>query len=156
MKSMIQIQAELNAFEFDTELRPFYWSCKVCGHKFKTIRGTYNHIGRKDHSNYVLREMNRLTLNKLKKDKKMKHTKGKWNLFLQDDNGYGITNGDSVIAIAGEDDLPENEANANLIASAPEMLKALKDSLFVLREYRIEESRQNELWDLIAKAEGGA
>jgi len=56
----------------------------------------------------------------------MKHTQGKWNLFLQDDNGFGITNGDSVIAIAGEGDLPENEANANLIASAPEMLEMLK------------------------------
>ena len=66
---MIQIQAEINSFEFDTELRPYYWKCKACGNKFKTERGTYIHISRDDHSNYVLREMNRLTLNKLKKDK---------------------------------------------------------------------------------------
>jgi hypothetical protein len=70
MKSMTQIQAELNAFEFDTELRPFYWSCKVCGHKFKTIRGTYNHIGRKDHTAYVLKEMDRITTITKKKETK--------------------------------------------------------------------------------------
>ena len=59
----------------------------------------------------------------------MKHTKGKWNLFIQDGNGFGVTNGDSVIAIAGEDDLPENEANANLIAAAPDMLSVLKEAV---------------------------
>tara|TARA_Y100000310_G_scaffold98115_1_gene95802 strand:+ start:1683 stop:1967 length:285 start_codon:yes stop_codon:yes gene_type:complete len=56
----------------------------------------------------------------------MKQTKGKWTAFTDNTNGFGITNGNTVIAIAGEVDLKENEANANLIASAPEMLKALK------------------------------
>ena len=55
----------------------------------------------------------------------MKHTKGKWKSFTANANGFGVTNGDTVIAIAGETDLKENEANANLIASAPEMLEAL-------------------------------
>ena len=64
MVSMAQTQAEINTFEFDTELRPYYWKCKVCGSKFKTERGTYNHIGRKDHTAYVLREMDRITTNK--------------------------------------------------------------------------------------------
>jgi hypothetical protein len=95
----------------------------------------------------------------------MKLTKGKWNLFLQDDNGYGITNGDSVIAIAGEDDLPENEANANLIASAPELLDLARmerdKHLFGEQKFKeihgigwneIKKIREN----LIAKAEGGA
>jgi hypothetical protein len=55
----------------------------------------------------------------------MTHTEGNWKAFTDNANGFGVTNGNTVIAIAGEDDLPENEANANLIASAPEMLEAL-------------------------------
>jgi len=95
----------------------------------------------------------------------MKHTQGKWNLFLQDDNGFGITNGDSVIAIAGEDDLPENEANANLIASAPEMLTFLKEIAHSDKRWRAMNPKNNQgrydikLIDkvnyLIRKAEGG-
>jgi hypothetical protein len=95
----------------------------------------------------------------------MKHTKGKWNLFLQDDNGFGITNGDSVIAIAGENDLPENEANAILIASAPELIEALQ-SINDLKVNLGFPDRQTQWQDwakkvgriareAIAKAEGG-
>ena len=84
----------------------------------------------------------------------MKHTKGKWTASHISEFEFDIIdeNGRTISTVTNWN---EQEANANLIASAPEMLKALKDSLFVLREYRIEESRQNELWDLIAKAEGG-
>lgn len=57
----------------------------------------------------------------------MKHTKGKWRSFTDNANGFGITNGNTVIAIAGETDLKENEANANLIASAPELLQEYKN-----------------------------
>ncbi len=55
----------------------------------------------------------------------MKHTQGQWTAF--DHDGFAVTNGDTVICIAGETDLDENEANANLIASAPELLQALMD-----------------------------
>ena len=58
--SMVQIQAELNLFSFDVEKRPYYWKCKVCGNKFKTENGTYNHIARMDHSEPVRREMSRI------------------------------------------------------------------------------------------------
>ena len=95
----------------------------------------------------------------------MKHTKGKWTASIGDKGATINIDNDANHPLTSEMDFPdkyhhpelngEGKANANLIASAPEMLKALKDSLFVLREYRIEESRQNELWDLIAKAEGG-
>ena len=87
-------------------------------------------------------------------DEIMKHTKGKWTSSHISEFEFDIIdeNGRTISTVTNWN---EQEANANLIASAPEMLKALKDSLFVLREYRIEESRQNELWDLIAKAEGG-
>ena len=57
---------------------------------------------------------------------KMTHTEGNWKAFTDNANGFGVTNGNTVIAIAGEDDLPENEANANLIAAAPKMLELLK------------------------------
>ena len=59
--TMTQIQAELNMFEFDAEKRPYYWTCKVCGNKFKTERGTYNHIERKDHDEAVMKEMDAIT-----------------------------------------------------------------------------------------------
>ena len=87
-------------------------------------------------------------------DEIMKHTKGKWTSSHISEFEFDIIdeNGRTISTVTNWN---EQEANANLIASAPEMLKALKDSLFVLREHRIEESRQNELWDLIAKAEGG-
>ena len=95
----------------------------------------------------------------------MKHTKGKWTASIGDKGATINIDNDANHPLTFEMDFPdkyhhpelngEGKANANLIASAPEMLKALKDSLFVLREHRIEESRQNELWDLIAKAEGG-
>jgi len=85
----------------------------------------------------------------------MKHTQGKWNLFLQDDNGFGITNGDSVIAIAGEDDLPENEANANLIASAPEMLEALYNAQDALYRSGGDQKDIQAIWAVINNAERG-
>jgi len=56
----------------------------------------------------------------------MKHTSGKWRSFTDNANGFGVTNGNTVIAIAGETDLKENEANANLIAAAPELLRTIK------------------------------
>jgi len=57
----------------------------------------------------------------------MKHTQGKWRSFTDNTNGFGVTNGNTVIAIAGETDLKENEANANLIAAAPELLQEYKN-----------------------------
>ena len=56
----------------------------------------------------------------------MKHTQGNWRSFTDNANGFGVTNGNTVIAIAGETDLEENEANAYLIASAPELLQEYK------------------------------
>ena len=39
-------------------------------------------------------------------------------------NFWAVTDGDLVIHVSGED-LPENEANADLIAAAPDLLRAL-------------------------------
>ena len=70
-KSMIQIKAELNMFSFSVDNRPYYWECKVCGNKFKTERGTYSHIDRKDHTKPVTKEMDRIIA---QGDDKMKQT----------------------------------------------------------------------------------
>ena len=85
----------------------------------------------------------------------MKHTEGSWKAFTANANGFGVTNGDTVIAIAGETDLPENVANANLIAAAPEMLELLKDILSkVLKNHSVATETIDMANDLIAKAEG--
>jgi len=92
----------------------------------------------------------------------MRHTPGRWQVkqwkrahyvhgfetVITDARGHGL------FTSTQKGKSKKVEANANLIANAPEMLSALKDSLMVLHEYQIEESIQNELWDIIAKAEG--
>jgi len=57
-KSMTQIIAEENLLSFDVNDAPYYYGCKVCGNKFKTQYGQYNHIDREDHRDAVLNEMN--------------------------------------------------------------------------------------------------
>jgi hypothetical protein len=60
MKSITQIKAELNMFSFNVNNRPYYYKCNVCGNKFKTESGTYNHINREDHTTSVLKEMDKI------------------------------------------------------------------------------------------------
>ena len=79
----------------------------------------------------------------------MKHTQGKWTAF--DHGGFGVTNGDTVICIAGETDLKENEANANLIASAPEMYELLKR---LSEDWEVDFKHQYDMIAVLAKAEG--
>jgi len=66
---------------------------------------------------------------------KTTHTNGEWNYFGSDNETYAVTNGDNVIAISGEEHNPDNEANAKLIAAAPELLNALKDCEKLLSIY---------------------
>lgn len=53
-----------------------------------------------------------------------KHTKGNWNASFNE-NGFAVITDDVTICINGENGLSENEANAKLIAAAPELLEAL-------------------------------
>ena len=61
------------------------------------------------------------------------HTPGPWTCTI-DDEGFNVFqddpkhpgNGDHIMCIAGN---PESEANARLIAAAPELLAALRDTL---------------------------
>jgi hypothetical protein len=55
----------------------------------------------------------------------MKHTKGKWGIG-KGEFGLDINNGEGTIGTIYGDDT-EAKANANLIASAPEMLSVLKE-----------------------------
>jgi len=60
MKSMTQIEAELNMFKYAPENDRYI--CNVCGNKFKTERGTFNHINRKDHLEAVMKEMDKIVI----------------------------------------------------------------------------------------------
>jgi len=74
----------------------------------------------------------------------MKHTKGKWEVD-QGEFGLDINNGEGTIGtIYGED--AEAKANANLIASAPEMLSLLKR---FLEAPAYKEARDNTKWMLL-------
>ena len=53
-----------------------------------------------------------------------KHTKGKWRPVFNG-NMFTVISEDKNICVDGETDLGENEANARLIAAAPDLLEAL-------------------------------
>jgi activator of 2-hydroxyglutaryl-CoA dehydratase len=93
----------------------------------------------------------------------MKHTQGKWNVKEARENlnglssfvSYQVVNDDEVV-IAKE----TTEANANLIAAAPEMLKSLKLILDECRAVTVTgyHNKLMNIWEMaeetIAKAEG--
>ena len=94
----------------------------------------------------------------------MKHTKGKWyvsksyvsdkgiEIAIQSDvkqNGVG-----EDLWVAHLDDTEETKANANLIASAPEMLETLKQLRFDLSKDDYYKNHVADIDSIIAKAEG--
>ena len=64
-KSMTEIKAQENLLSFSVDDAPYYYSCRVCGNKFKTQYGQYNHIDREDHRDAVINEMNEIISNEL-------------------------------------------------------------------------------------------
>lgn len=102
-----------------------------------------------------------------------KHTLGPWVLSATDDTVVIDATGLEVAAIDGDyndpDTWPQMEANARLIAAAPEMLDALRTAkAFIEREYRDPSVEPSGEWlskearkphavicEAIAKAEGG-
>ena len=99
-------------------------SCNVYSYTMKQKNNTISQLSARGSSSF------RVILHTLPGSKRritMKHTKGNWRSFTDNTNGFGVTNGNTVIAIAGETDLKENEANANLIAAAPELLQEYKN-----------------------------
>ncbi len=73
----------------------------------------------------------------------MKHTKGKWIIDTESDNQIWIVqeDGNLIIAKINQGELPggqfetteEERANAQLIASSPELLEALKVAIKLIR-----------------------
>ena len=86
----------------------------------------------------------------------MKHTQGKWEAeeWCGGENSYVIVCEEQIVAKLPTLSTEESESNANLIASAPEMLEMLKEASFILGEHQIEEASRDKLINLIAKAEG--
>ena len=88
----------------------------------------------------------------------MTHTKGQWKYEVQDEDGWYTVwtdykgTGASIAENIGE------EANAQLIASAPELLEACKLLLEAVEEARIDsdswEYEYKKLQEVISKAEG--
>ena len=99
-----------------------------------------------------------------------KHTPAPWDIvrsikeFVSKEQGGGkkITihsgqgsNRKRIATITSLDNLSESEANARLIASAPELLDACKVALKSLTDYKKSEYSQSVLEQAIAKATGG-
>ena len=92
------------------------------------------------------------------------HTKGKWICKKNTDGSWVVMSGDIVVAVFNRKDHPEwNEANARLIAAAPELLDACK-MMFEALDNRGQIDRRSQPWgtrttfwkilrDIIAKAE---
>ena len=100
----------------------------------------------------------------------MSYTKGPWK--VKSDRYHYDTMSDVVggeynplrkpfsqlhVAVGGFSDVPEQEANARLIAAAPELLEALQNLLSVLPDVNISHPSaraSHEAWKVIAKATG--
>ena len=90
-----------------------------------------------------------------------KHTPGPWHYFETADGICRVKplNRKYIVAecSAMEPQCEEQRSNARLIAAAPELLEALKDTLQLLEVYcgDFEEATRNQACAAIAKAEGG-
>lgn len=92
------------------------------------------------------------------------HTRGPWVAYKGDTGIWNIghdtermTEAIAEIVTKGIFALKDEkvyEANARLIAAAPELLAACKQTLFVARRYGVLEAQQDALAVAIAKAEG--
>jgi cation diffusion facilitator CzcD-associated flavoprotein CzcO len=92
-------------------------------------------------------------MNNKKRNRKMKHTKGKWEV-KQSGGKREVVCGDMTIASGLYDEnkspsIEEVDANANLIVLAPEMIEMLKVCVLQLPDETAEE-----VSNLIDKAEG--
>ena len=92
----------------------------------------------------------------------MKHTKGKWEMEDRSDKitqviSYDINTAEAKDICVVSDDWNEQVANANLIAAAPELFKALKAMTKLFEEripYPNNTQRYKQAIKAIAKAEG--
>jgi len=84
----------------------------------------------------------------------MKHTKGKWfaNISGRQPLIYAEETGQSIAVCYDHGGEEEVKANAHLIASAPELLEALKDALIYMKERN--PTGYREALNIINEAEG--
>lgn len=82
------------------------------------------------------------------------HTPGPWN--VDDNEGYGATmiHGDQKLLAQIVGDSAEAEANARLIAAAPDMLAMLRRAEFILDDLDGARAFHSDVRTLIAKATG--
>lgn len=88
----------------------------------------------------------------------VKHTKGPW-IEITDNENYDIIGKDGTMICSINTSLVKEkwEANARLIASAPELLEACKDALADWTQDRyMDENTLAHLRNAISKAQGGA
>lgn len=85
-----------------------------------------------------------------------KHTPGPWDL-LDGDNGYEITSGNIIIAqVTDEPCATQEDANARLIAAAPDLLEALEMADAALSGANMDmKAVERKTRAAIAKAKGG-
>jgi hypothetical protein len=99
----------------------------------------------------------------------MKHTKGPWIVsderesYLGPESGsFEVSGPSGIICVTDESYAPEAEANAHLIAAAPELLEALLQAQGYVGEYcehhdcRVSTELYAKIDTLIAKARGEA
>lgn len=89
------------------------------------------------------------------------HTPGPWSTHMCDDTSIVDRDGRDIAQICGDyrhpDIWPVTEANARLIAAAPEMLEALKIALAAFKaQDRMDVSAVHVIEEAIDKAEGRA
>ncbi len=90
------------------------------------------------------------------------YTKGGWEADTADSNMINVFSSNQVVAICRKDgwdlNIKEAEANAQLIASAPDMYEALKAALDFFTQYDIQQKVISgislQLNQALAKAEG--
>ena len=83
------------------------------------------------------------------------HTQGKWlkrysssfnTIIVEPEKGFGV-----IAAMSDRDPDSETEANADLIAAAPDLLEACQQAFLILAEH-IEPSQESEIADICKAA----
>lgn len=91
------------------------------------------------------------------RQREVKHTAGPWGVCEGVERGSVVIASahvdDAVVASVGQD-LPECEANAHLIAAAPDLLDACRalDALDCCEGYNLPQADYPKLWDALGKA----
>ena len=84
---------------------------------------------------------------------KSKHTPGPWKIYYRRGRIQSIVGNDTYASLLS----PLTEPNARLIAAAPDLLEALKETMFIVSRKSTEKERElvfKKSMEAIAKADG--